>query len=121
MAAYNLTRKGVKVLLLDAGDEFDRRYFWTHTLPYEADGRRRRGDAPPQFFLDKKEQPYLTPEGKPFDLARVWGRGGKTNIWGRVSLRMSDLDFSAAERDGWALPGPSATPTSRRITTGRKS
>ena len=106
MAAYNLTQKGVKVLLLDAGDEFDRRYFWTHTLPYEADGRRRKGDAPPQFFLDKEEQPYLTPEGKPFDLARVWGRGGKTNVWGRVSLRMSDLDFSAAERDGWGIPWP---------------
>ena len=106
MAAYNLTQKGVKVLMLDAGGEFDRRYFWTHTLPYEADGRRRRGDAPPQFFLDKKEQPYLTPEGRPFDLTRVWGRGGKTNVWGRVSLRMSDLDFSAADRDGWGIPWP---------------
>ena len=106
MAAYNLTQKGVKVLMLDAGEEFDRRYFWTHTLPYEADGRRRRGDAPPRFFLDKKEQPYLTPEGRPFDLTRVWGRGGKTNVWGRVSLRMSDLDFTAAERDGWGIPWP---------------
>jgi len=41
MAAYNLTQKGVKVLMLDAGGEFDRRYFWTHTLPYEGDRRRR--------------------------------------------------------------------------------
>jgi choline dehydrogenase-like flavoprotein len=106
MAAYNLTQKGVKVLLLDAGEEFDRRYFWTHTLPYQADARLRKGDEPPRFFLDKKEQPYLTPEGKPFDLTRVWGRGGKTNVWGRVSLRMSDLDFAAAERDGWGIPWP---------------
>ncbi|MFQ5791193.1 MAG: GMC oxidoreductase, partial [Acidobacteriota bacterium] len=29
-----------------------------------------------------------------------------TNVWGRVSLRMSDLDFSAAERDGWGIPWP---------------
>jgi choline dehydrogenase-like flavoprotein len=106
MAAYNLTQKGVKVLLLDAGEEFDRRYFWTHTLPYQADARLRKGDEPPRFFLDKKEQPYLTPEAKPFDLTRVWGRGGKTNVWGRVSLRMSDLDFAAAERDGWGIPWP---------------
>jgi choline dehydrogenase-like flavoprotein len=106
MAAYNLTQKGVKVLLLDAGEEFDRRYFWTHTLPHQADARLRKGDEPPRFFLDKKEQPYLTPEGKPFDLMRVWGRGGKTNVWGRVSLRMSDLDFAAAERDGWGIPWP---------------
>jgi choline dehydrogenase-like flavoprotein len=106
MAAYNLTQKGVKVLMLDAGGEFDRRYFWTHTLPYEGDRRRQRGDAPPKFYLDKEEQPYLTPEGRPFELTRVWGRGGKTNVWGRVSLRMSDLDFTAAERDGWGIPWP---------------
>ncbi len=106
MAAYNLTQKGVKVLMLDAGGEFDRRYFWTHVLPFEADGRLRRGDAPPRFFLDKKEQPYLTPEDRPFELSRVWGRGGKTNVWGRVSLRLSDLDFTAAERDGWGTPWP---------------
>jgi choline dehydrogenase-like flavoprotein len=106
MAAYNLTQKGVKVLLLDAGDEFDRRYFWTHTVPYEADRRLRRGDHPPKFFLDTREQPYLTPPGRRFDLVRVWGRGGKTNVWGRVSLRLSDLDFTAAERDGWGIPWP---------------
>jgi choline dehydrogenase-like flavoprotein len=106
MAAYNLTKKGVKVLMLDAGDVFDRSKFWTHVLPFEADGRLRRGDAPPQFFLDEKEQPYLTPEGKPFSLTRVWGRGGKTNVWGRVSLRMSDLNFAAAELDGWGIPWP---------------
>ena len=117
MAAYNLTQKGVRVLMLDAGDKFDRDKFWTHVLPFEADERLRRGDSPPPFFLDKKEQPYLTPEGKPFNLVRVWGMGGKTNVWGRVSLRMSDLDFGAAERDGWGTPGPSATPTSLLTTT----
>ena len=37
---------------------------------------------------------------------RVWGRGGKTNIWGRVSLRYSDLDFTGPERDGWEIPWP---------------
>ena len=39
MAAFNLAQKGVKVLLLDAGEEFDRRFFWTHTLPYQADAQ----------------------------------------------------------------------------------
>jgi choline dehydrogenase-like flavoprotein len=106
MAAYNLTRKGAKVLMLDAGDVFDRSTFWTHVLPFEGDARLRRGEGPPPFFLDKKEQPYLTPEGRPFDLSRVWGRGGKTNVWGRVSLRMSDLDFAASERDGYGAPWP---------------
>ena len=39
-------------------------------------------------------------------MTRVWGRGGKTNIWGRVSLRYADLDFAGPERDGWEIPWP---------------
>ncbi len=106
MAAWNLTRQGVKVLLLDAGGKFDRSNFWTHVPPYEWRARQARGEHPPQFFLSTKEQPYITPPGMPFDLVRVWGLGGKTNVWGRVSLRYSDLDFKAAERDGIGISWP---------------
>jgi choline dehydrogenase-like flavoprotein len=106
MAAWNLTRQGVDVLMLDAGSKFDRAQFWTHVQPWEARERRARGETPPQFFLDTKEQPYLTPEGKPFELIRVWGHGGKTNVWGRVSLRYSDLDFQGPAKDGWEIPWP---------------
>ena len=106
MAAWNLTQHGINVLLLDAGEKFDRSKFWTHVQPWEAQERVARGDRPPQFFLDTKEQPYLTPEGRPFDLTRVWGHGGKTNVWGRVSLRYSEMDLKAAERDGWEIPWP---------------
>jgi choline dehydrogenase-like flavoprotein len=45
-------------------------------------------------------------EKEPFDLWRVWGRGGKTNIWGRVSLRYGDVDFQGPARDGWEIPWP---------------
>lgn len=106
MAAWNLTRQGVEVLLLDAGEKFDRGQYWTHVTVYEARERARRGEKPPQFFLDTKEQPYLTPQERPFELIRVWGHGGKTNVWGRVSLRYSELDFRAGERDGWDIPWP---------------
>jgi choline dehydrogenase-like flavoprotein len=108
MAAWNLTRKGVDVLLLDAGDKFDRAKYWTHVTPWDARERGQRGERPPSFFLDTKEQPYLTPEGRPFELTRVWGHGGKTNVWGRVSLRYAELDLKAAERDGWEIPWPIA-------------
>ncbi len=104
MAAWNLTRQGVNVLLLDAGGRFDRSKFWTHVLPYEARERRARGEQAPQFYLSKTEQPVLTPPDKPFDLIRVWGVGGKTNVWGRVSLRYSDVDFKV--NDGYGIPWP---------------
>ena len=49
MAAWNLTRQGVDVLLLDAGEKFDRAKFWTHVTPWDARVRRARGEQPPPF------------------------------------------------------------------------
>src|SRR4029079_2518120 len=101
MGARNLTSQGVDVLLLDAGTKFDRSTYWTHVTPWEARERRARGERPPQFFLDRNESPYEPPAGRPFDLTRVWGHGGKTNVWGRVSLRLSDVNLKEPARDGW--------------------
>src|SRR5580704_4860452 len=106
MAAWNLTRQGVDVLLLDAGTRFSRAKFWTHVKPWEWNARIDKGERPPQFYLDTREQPYDTPAGQPFDLVRVWGRGGKTNVWGRVALRYSDVDFAGPAKDGWEIPWP---------------
>jgi choline dehydrogenase-like flavoprotein len=106
MAAWNLTRKGVNVLMLDAGEKFDRAKYWSHVKPWEARYRRVRGDSSPRFFVDSEDAPYTFPEGQPFDLMRVWGRGGKTNVWGRVSLRYSDLNLTEPDRDGWEIPWP---------------
>src|SRR6185503_17752142 len=72
MAAWNLTQKGIDVLLLDAGDKFDRSTFWTHVRPWERRERRARGEKPPQFFLDPKEQPYTSDPVNSFTLIRVW-------------------------------------------------
>jgi choline dehydrogenase-like flavoprotein len=103
MAAWNLTRKGIDVLMLDAGVKFDRAKFWSHVKTWEVEDKLERGQRPPQFYVDLKEQPYATSKDQPFDLVRVWGRGGKTNVWGRVSLRYSDVDFAG---DGWEIPWP---------------
>ncbi len=106
MAAWNLTRQGVNVLLLDAGEKFNRAKYWSHMRPWEWRQREARGQHPPEFYLSTREQPYETPPGKPFELTRVWGRGGKTNVWGRVSLRYSDLNLTEPARDGWEIPWP---------------
>ena len=44
--------------------------------------------------------------------------GGKTNIWGRLALRLSDYDFKAQTATATARTGRSPTPTSSRTTTG---
>jgi choline dehydrogenase-like flavoprotein len=74
--------------------------------PWEWRDRVEAGKHPPEFYLSTKEEPYVTDPKNPFDLVRVWGRGGKTNVWGRVSLRYSDVDFAGPERDGWEIPWP---------------
>ncbi|MFN8005610.1 MAG: NAD(P)/FAD-dependent oxidoreductase [Terriglobia bacterium] len=61
MAAWNLTRQGAKVLMLDAGERFKRADYWTHVWPDEAREREQRGLHPPEFPLSQREQPYLTP------------------------------------------------------------
>lgn len=107
MAAWNLTRKGAKVLMLEAGDRFDPATYWSHVKPWEARERRKRGDRGPAFeSLPLRESPYETPIGQSFLLRRVWGVGGKTNIWGRVSLRYGDLNFTEPAVDGWEVPWP---------------
>jgi choline dehydrogenase-like flavoprotein len=106
MAAWNLTRQGVNVLMLDAGEKFRRTQFWSHVKPWETREKLAQGQRPPRFYVDTNEQPYLTDPKKPFELVRVWGRGGKTNVWGRVSLRYSDLDFEGPAHDGWEIPWP---------------
>ncbi len=107
MAAWNLTRKGARVLLLEAGQRFERSQFWSHVKPWEERGRRRRGESPPDWMgTPLRESPYETLPGKQFWLGRVWGVGGKTNIWGRVSLRYSDLNFQEPAKDGWEIPWP---------------
>ncbi|MBL8238038.1 MAG: GMC family oxidoreductase [Bryobacterales bacterium] len=107
MSAWNLAvNHGVNVLMLDAGARFKREEFWTHVKPWQWRERIEKGLAPPKIQLDVKEQPYESKEPNRFDLIRVWGRGGKTNIWGRVALRYSDLDFEGPAKDGWEIPWP---------------
>ncbi len=67
---------------------------------------RRQALKTPGFLLSTEEQPYEQVDDRYFDLWRVWGIGGKTNIWGRVSLRYSDLNFTEPERDGWEVAWP---------------
>lgn len=107
MAAWNLTHKGAKVLMLEAGERFERADFWSHVKPWEERERRRRGERSPGFeTLPLRESPYETLAGQHFLLRRVWGVGGKTNIWGRVSLRYGDLNFKEPAVDGWEIPWP---------------
>ena len=59
------------------------------------------------WFCNDLEEPYTTAEGKPFSWqGRMRVTGGRTNVWGRQSYRMGDLDFKAASHDGFGEDWP---------------
>jgi choline dehydrogenase-like flavoprotein len=55
------------------------------------------------LVVDEKENPYT---GTRYAWVRSRVVGGKTNLWGRLSLRLSDYDFKAKDRDGYGENWP---------------
>ncbi len=112
MAAYTLTAKGIRCLMLDAGPvldvqrDSDRRAVCD--LPYLGFGRPDRfphvtqaNEYSANLWADEKENPYSYDSGDPYYWVRVRLVGGKTLLWGRTSLRLSDYEFRAKDHDGF--------------------
>jgi len=60
----------------------------------------------PNFFVDDLDNPYSTPEDKPFHWIRGRVVGGRTLTWDGVTPRMSDFELAAASRDGVGIDWP---------------
>ncbi len=125
-AAKELTEKGLKVLMIERGRMVEHQTdYTTETLaPWElpfqgfGDPRKRDRDYPIQnssgfvdewnhhFFVNDRENPYQTPEDRPFTWVRGYQLGGKSLIWGRQCYRWSDHDFEANLRDGHGVDWP---------------
>ena len=60
-------------------------------------------DYSKKFVVNEKEHPYT---GTKYAWVRMRALGGKTNLWGRLALRLSDHDFKAASRDGFGIDWP---------------
>ena len=60
-------------------------------------------DYSKNIVVDEKDHPYT---GTRYAWVRARTLGGKTTIWGRLALRLSDYDFKAASRDGYGEDWP---------------
>lgn len=121
-AAKRLAEAGLKVVLLEAGRNISVKEFTEHMPAYKLQYRNLSPEIartrPIQkmcyacmeynydWFVNDLENPYSTPEGKPFTWQRLRIVGGRTLVWGRQSYRMSDLDFKAASQDGYGKDWP---------------
>src|SRR5438094_7513319 len=112
MAAYTLTQKGVKCLMLDAGPlgDFERHRGLKHVyeLPYRGFGRPGRfphitqaDEFNANVWADEKQNPYTYDPADPYYWVRIRLVGGKTLMWGRASWRMSDYEFKCKDHDGF--------------------
>ena len=120
--AHVLTGLGIRVTLLEAGPMLDPlAEFKEHRWPYDYDhrgaeegGRRYFGGGKPFGFFTTTSGGWEL-DGEPYTVADDtddfwWFRsrivGGRTNHYGRISLRFSDYDFKPRDRDGigWNWP-----------------
>jgi choline dehydrogenase-like flavoprotein len=108
MAAKVLTEAGADVALLEAGAMWDtEKDSKMMTWPYESP---RRGAATPEKPFgefdgciggwDIDGEPYTNAPGTTFDWFRARMLGGRTNHWGRISLRFGPNDFKRRSIDG---------------------
>ena len=123
-AAKELTEKGFKTLVLERGrmvkhiedyptmhdDPWD--YKFKGQVTREEKERQHKqartgytvSDASKHWFVDDIKHPYN--EVKRFDWMRGYHVGGRSIMWGRHSYRLSDLDFTANQRDGHGVDWP---------------
>lgn len=110
MAAYELTKAGARVALLEAGEHWDNtnsRYSAMLKMPYDSP---RRGSSTADRPFGEWDaniggwqipgEPYTRAEGTRFDWWRARMLGGRTNHWGRISLRFGPDDFKRKSIDG---------------------
>lgn len=110
MAAYQLTKAGAKVCLLEAGGYFDPadpKYITQLKNPWESPRRgastrtRPFGDFDAAWGgWDIEGEPYTAMPGTQFRWFRSRMLGGRTNHWGRISMRFGPDDFRRGSMTG---------------------
>lgn len=108
MAAYTLAKAGMKVCLLEAGAKYDPAENVTQLKnPWDSPRRgastkfRPFGDFDASYWgWEIEGEPYTKAAGTQWDWWRSRMVGGRTNHWGRISLRFGPKDFKRKSIDG---------------------
>jgi len=107
MAGYVLANAGIKVLMLEAGPFFDpakdsKQLQWPSESPRRgASTTRAFGDFDAAFGgWEIDGEPYTMKDDTKFTWFRSHMLGGRTNHWGRISLRFGPHDFKGKTFDG---------------------
>ncbi|MDB5205065.1 MAG: family oxidoreductase [Flavisolibacter sp.] len=108
MAAYMLANAGLSVALVEAGPMYDpaknvTQLKWSYESPRRGAATKFRpfGDFDACYHgWEIDGEPYTKAEGTKWDWWRARMVGGRTNHWGRISLRFGPKDFKRRSIDG---------------------
>ncbi|MDO9373130.1 MAG: GMC family oxidoreductase [Bacteroidota bacterium] len=108
MAAYVLANAGLKVCLLEAGPDYDPaknssqlKNIWESPRRGARTNLRPFGDFDACYHgWEIDGEPYTHAEGTKWEWFRARMVGGRTNHWGRISLRFGPDDFKRRSIDG---------------------
>lgn len=126
IAVKELTERGLRVLLLEAGPFLGEKDF---VINPDSQNKVQKIDVMARFniaatgqpiqaraaymskqyrhlFVNDWDNPYTTPKGQYFLWIRGRQLGGRLHTFGRVLQRMSDHDFKAASHDGYDQDWP---------------
>jgi len=122
-AAKELTQKGLKVLLLERGENIEHIKGYTNTnkdpwqFPHRGGKTQQMIKDYPvlnrdyplnetnlNYWTNEEDCPYV--EKKRFDWFRGYHVGGRSLMWGRQSYRWSDFDFEANAKEGVGVDWP---------------
>ena len=108
MAAWMLTRAGADVVMLEAGGPWDNTkdsvmLKWPFDSPLRGASTKERPFGEFDACIggwDIEGEPYTRAPGTEFGWWRARMVGGRTNHWGRISLRFGPNDFRRKSLDG---------------------
>lgn len=108
MAAHVLTQAGAEVVLLEAGqlwssDKDGQMFAWSYDSPRRGNGGKKKPFGEFDGCIGGWEldgEPYTVEKGQQWDWFRARMLGGRTNHWGRISLRFGPDDFRRKSIDG---------------------
>jgi choline dehydrogenase-like flavoprotein len=122
-SAKELTERGLKTLVLERGRNVEHvKDYPTMNLdpwelppnddiPYEEKKNYKKqqlvynfGESTKHWWVKDVDQPYE--EKERFDWIRGYHVGGRSIMWGRVTLRLSQMDFEANLKDGHGVDWP---------------
>jgi choline dehydrogenase-like flavoprotein len=113
---------GVNIALIEAGPPLDpardfKEHMWPYQVPHRGIGEGGAGYFGPTpwafgYFAATSGgwqlpgEPYTVAPGSKFEWFRSRVVGGRTNHYGRISLRFADYDFTPYSRDGFGTDWP---------------